>query len=324
MKAIRVEAEGGPEVLRISDLPDPVAGPTEAVVRIEAIGVNFIEVYQRSGLYPMQMPMTPGGEAAGTVVSIGAETSTSRINVGDRVAWQGAPGAYAEMAKVPADKLVKIPDGVSTDQAAAVMLQGMTAHYLATSTYQLKSDDTCLFHAAAGGVGLLFCQIASHIGARVIGTTSTDEKAALAKEAGAWKIIDYTKQDFAVEVRRLTNGSGVPVAYDSVGKTTWEKTIDSLSPLGMAVFFGNSSGPVPPIDPLMLMRKGSLFMTRPTLNHYVASRNDLLLRANAVLNAVASGNINVRIEKTFPLAEAAAAHTLLESRRTAGKILLKP
>lgn len=324
MRAIRVEAHGGPEVLRVADVPDPVAGPNEAIVRIEAIGVNFIEIYQRSGLYQMPLPMTPGSEAAGTVITLGSETTTSGIQLGDRVAWQGAPGAYAEMTKVPTDKLVKIPDGVSTEQAAAVMLQGMTAHYLATSTYQLKSGDTCLFHAAAGGVGLLFCQIASHIGARVIGTTSTPEKAALAKEAGAWEIIDYTKQDFAAEVRRLTNGMGVHVAYDSVGKTTWEKTIDCLSPLGMAVFFGNSSGPVPPIDPLMLMRKGSLFLTRPNLNNYVASRNDLLLRANTVLNAVASGNLKVRIEKTFPLAEAGAAHALLESRLTAGKVLLRP
>jgi NADPH2:quinone reductase len=323
VKAIRVEAAGGPEVLRIADVQDPVAGQNEALVKVEAIGVNFIECYQRSGLYPMQMPMTPGGEAAGTVTALGPETSTV-IKVGDRVAWQGVPGAYAEMAKVPVEKLVKIPDGVSTEQAAAVILQGMTAHYLATSTYVLKSGDTCLFHAAAGGVGLLFCQIASHAGARVIGTTSTPKKAALAKEAGAWEIIDYTKQDFAVEVRRLTNGAGVPVAYDSVGKTTWEKTIDSLSPLGMAVFFGNSSGPVPPIDPLMLMRKGSLFLTRPTLNNYVVTRNDLLLRANAVLNAVASGSLKVRIEKMFPLADAGAAHTLLESRKTAGKVLLKP
>jgi NADPH2:quinone reductase len=323
MKAIRVEAAGGPEVLRVTEVPDPVAGQNEATVKVEAIGVNFIEVYQRSGLYPMQMPMTPGGEAAGTVASLGSDTSTG-IKLGDRVAWQGVPGAYAQIAKVPVDKLVKIPDGVSTEQAAAVMLQGMTAHYLATSTYPLKSGDTCLFHAAAGGVGLLFCQIASQAGARVIGTTSTPEKAALAKEAGAWEIIDYTKQDFAVEVRRLTNGAGVVVAYDSVGRTTWEKTIDSLSPRGMAVFFGNSSGPVPSVDPLMLMRKGSLFLTRPTLHNYVANRNDLLLRANAVLNAVASGNLKVRIEKTFALADASAAHTLLESRKTAGKILLRP
>ena len=324
MKAIRVEVQGGPEVLRIADVPDPVAGANEALVKVEAIGVNFIECYQRSGLYPVELPMTPGGEAAGTVITLGSETTTSGIKVGDRVAWQGGAGTYAEIAKVPADKLVKIPDSVTTEQAAAVMLQGMTAHYLATSTYQLKSGDTCLFHAAAGGVGLLFCQIASHLGARVIGTTSTPEKAALAKRAGAWEIIDYTKQDFAVEVRRLTKGAGVPVAYDSVGRTTWEKSMECLSPLGMLVLFGNSSGPVPPIDPLMLMRKGSLFLTRPTLNNYVANRNDLLLRANAVLNAVASGNLKIRIEKTFPLADAAAAHTLLESRKTAGKVLLKP
>ena len=324
MKAIRVEAHGGPDVLRIADVPDPVAGPNEALIKVEAIGVNFIEVYQRTGLYQVQMPMTPGSEAAGTVIAPGSETSSSGINVGDRVAWQGAPAAYAELAKVPVDRLVKIPDGVSTDQAAAVMLQGMTAHYLATTTYPLKSGDTCLIHAAAGGVGLLFCQIASRIGVRVIGTTSTPEKAALAKEAGAWEIIDYTKQDFAAEVRRLTNGAGVQVVYDSVGKTTWEKSIDCLSPLGMVIFYGNSSGPVPPIDPMLLGRKGSLYMSRPILGHYIASRNDLLLRANAVLGAVASGQLKVRIERAFPLAEAGAAHALLESRKTAGKIILKP
>jgi NADPH:quinone reductase and related Zn-dependent oxidoreductases len=324
MKAIRVEGQGGPEVLRIADVPDPVAGPGEALVKVEAIGVNFIEVYQRSGLYQVPLPMTPGGEAAGTVASIGSETTTSGIKVGDRVAWQGVPGAYAEMAKVPADKLVKIPDGVSTDQAAAVMLQGMTAHYLATSTYQLKSGDTCLFHAAAGGVGLLFCQIASHIGARVIGTTSTPEKAALAKQAGAWEIIDYTKQDFAAEVRRLTNGSGVPGGVRLSGQDNMGENHRLPVAAGNGCLLRKFERTVPPIDPLMLMRKGSLFMTRPTLNHYVASRNDLLLRANAVLNAVASGNLKVRIEKTFPLAEAGAAHTLLESRKTAGKVLLRP
>ena len=322
MKAIRVEASGGPEVLRIADVQDPVAGPNEALIKVEAVGVNFIEVYQRTGLYPTQMPMRPGSEAAGTVIALGG--ASPEFRVGDRVAWQGAPGAYAEKASVPVDRLVKIPDGVSTDQAAAVMLQGMTAHYLATSTYPLKPGDTCLFHAAAGGVGLLFCQIASRLGARVIGTTSTPEKAALAKEAGAWEVIDYTKQDFHTEVRRLTNGAGVSVVYDSVGKTTWEKSIDCLSPLGMVVFFGNSSGPVPPLDPMLLGRKGSLYMSRPILGHYIASRNDLLLRANAVLNGVASGQLKVRIEKTFPLADAGAAHALLESRKTAGKILLKP
>lgn len=323
MKAIRVEAVGGPEVLRIADVPDPVPGQNEALVRVEAIGVNFIEIYQRTGLYTMPLPMTPGSEAAGIVTALGP-SANSDIKIGDRVAWQGVPAAYAELATVPVDRVVKIPDGVSTDQAAAVMLQGMTAHYLVTRTYPLKAGDTCVIHAAAGGVGLLFCQMASRIGAHVIGTASTPEKAALAQAAGAKEIIDYTKQDFAAEVRRITNGKGVKVVYDSVGKTTWEKSIDCLEPLGMAVFFGNSSGPVPPIDPLLLSRKGSLFMTRPTLAHYIASRENLLMRANAVLGWVASGDLKVRIERTFPLAQAGDAHALLESRKTAGKILLKP
>lgn len=323
MRAIRFETFGGPEVLKIAHVPDPVAGANEALVKIEAIGVNFVDVYQRTGLYRNPLPMTPGGEAAGTVIALGSGAAAT-IKVGDRVTWQGVPEAYAELAKVPIDRIVKIPDGVSTDQAAAVMLQGMTAHYLATSTYPLKTGDTCLIHAAAGGVGLLFCQIASRIGAHVIGTASTLGKAALAKAAGASEIIDYTKQDFAAEVRRITNGKGVKVVYDSVGRTTWEKSIDCLEPLGMAVFFGNSSGPVPPVDPLILMRKGSLFMTRPTLNNYVATREALLMRATAVLSAVASGDLKVRIERTFPLAKAGDAHALLESRKTSGKVLLKP
>lgn len=322
MKTIRVEAPGGPEVLKVADVNEPAAAQNQALVKVEAAGINFIEVYQRTGLYKVDMPMTPGSEGAGTIVALGSDTS--EFKVGDKVAWQGGTASYAEFAAIPLDRLVKIPDGVSTEHAAAVMLQGMTAHYLATTTYQLKSGDTCLIHAAAGGVGLLFCQLASDIGVRVIGTTSTPEKAALAKEAGAWEIIDYAKQDFAAEVRRLTNGLGVQVVYDSVGKTTWEKSIDCLAPLGMAVFYGNSSGPVPPIDPMILARKGSLYMTRPILGHYTATRNDYLLRANAVLGAVASGKLKVRIEKSFPLAQAADAHALLESRKTAGKILLKP
>lgn len=323
MKAIRIDAAGGPDVLKLADLPDPVPSRAEALVRVEAIGVNFIEVYQRSGLYPMQFPMTPGSEAAGTVVALGSD-ELGEFKAGDRVAWQGAPGAYADLAKVPVDRLVKIPDGVTTDQAAAVMLQGMTAHYLANSTYRLKPDDTCLIQAAAGGVGLLFCQMASRLGARVIGTASTAAKAELAMRAGAETVIDYTTHDFAVETRKLTEGRGVNVVYDSVGKSTWEKSIDCLRPLGMLVLFGNSSGAVPPIDPLLLMRKGSLFLTRPTLNNYVATRDALLERAGAVLGAVASKQLDVRIERVFPLAEAGAAHALLESRKTAGKILLKP
>ena len=267
--------------------------------------------------------MTPGSEAAGTVVTLGTDAG-DYVKVGDRVVWQGAPGAYAELTTVPVDRLVKIPDGVTTDQAAAVMLQGMTAHYLANTTYPLHAGDFCLIHAAAGGVGLLFCQIASQLGARVIGTASTSEKAALAMKAGAETVIDYITHDFAAESRRLTGGRGVDVVYDSVGKTTWEKSADSLRPLGMLVLFGNSSGPVPPIDPLILARKGSLFLTRPTLVHYVATREDLLMRADAVLGAVAAGQLDVRIDKIFPLSQAADAHRLLESRKTAGKVLLRP
>lgn len=323
MKAIRVESTGGPEVLRIADVPDPSPESGEVIVKVEAVGVNFIEVYQRTGLYQMSMPMTPGSEGAGTVVALGPD-STFDFKVGDRVAWQGAPGAYAELANIPVGRLVTIPDEVTTDQAASVMLQGMTAHVLATTTYPLRSGDTCLIQAAAGGVGLLFCQIASQRGAHVFGTASTEAKIALARAAGAEEVINYTTTDFAVEVRSLTKGAGVKVAYDSVGKATWEKSMDCLSPMGMLVLFGNSSGPVPPIDPLMLSRKGSLYLTRPTLTHYVATRNDFLLRANAVLNAVACGDLKVRIEKTFPLAEASAAHALLESRKSAGKILLRP
>jgi NADPH2:quinone reductase len=323
MKAIRIDAPGGPEVLRLVDVPDPVPAADEALVRIEATGVNYIEVYQRTGLYPMSYPMIPGSEAAGTIVAIGDGTK-SDMKAGDRVVWEGSPGAYAEMAKVPLNRLVRIPDEVTTDQAAAVMLQGMTAHYLANSTFPLKPGDVCLIQAAAGGVGLLFCQIASRLGARVIGTASTDEKTELARKAGADSVINYTKLDFAAEARRLTQGKGVSVVYDSVGKSTWEKSLDCLAPLGMLVLFGNSSGPVPPIDPLILARKGSLYLTRPTLGNYVATRDELLQRANTVLNAVASGALEVCIAQTFPLANAGAAQAFLESRKSSGKVLIKP
>lgn len=323
MKAIRIDAPGGPEVLKLVDIPDPVPAADEALVRIEAIGVNFIEVYQRTGLYPMSFPMTPGSEAAGTIAAIGGGTQ-SDMKVGDRVVWQSSPGAYAEMAKVPLNRLVKIPDEVTMDQAAAVMLQGMTAHYLANATFPLKPGDVCLIQAAAGGVGLLLCQMASRLGARVIGTASTDDKAELARKAGADSVINYTTDDFAVEVRRLTQGRGVNVVYDSVGKSTWAKSIDCLAPLGMLVLFGNSSGPVPPIDPLLLARKGSLYLTRPTLGHYVATRDALVQRASTVLNAVASGALDVRIDRTLDLADAGDAQALLESRKTSGKVLIKP
>ena len=310
-------------MLRLVDVPDPVAGPGEALVRVEAVGVNFVEIYQRSGLYPMSFPMIPGSEAAGTIISLDERTD-SQLKPGDRVAWQGSPGAYAELARVPVSVLVRIPDSVTTDQAAAVMLQGMTAHYLSTSTFPLKAGDVCLFHAAAGGVGLLFCQMASRAGARVIGTTSTAAKAALARQAGADVVINYTTEDFLAEVRRLTDGRGVDVAYDSVGKSTWEKSMQSLAPRGMLVLFGNASGPVPPIDPLVLSRSGSLFLTRPTLVNYTSTRAELLSRADAVLGAIEQGRLHVRIEEILPLSEAARAHSMLESRNTSGKVLLKP
>jgi NADPH2:quinone reductase len=323
MKAIQIVGPGGPEVLKLADVPDPVPAADEALVRIDAIGVNYIEVYQRTGLYPMSYPTTPGSEAAGTIVSIGDGTK-SDFKPGDRVVWQGSPGAYAEMAKVPLSRIVRIPDEVTSDQAAAVMLQGMTAHYLTTDTFSLKPGDVCLIQAAAGGVGLLFCQMASRIGAHVIGTASTDEKAELARQAGADSVINYTTHDFAVEVKRLTQGKGVKVVYDSVGKSTWEKSLDCLSPLGMLVLFGNSSGAVPAFDPLLLARKGSLYLTRPTLGDYVATRDALVQRASTVLHAVAAGALQVRIDRVFPLADAGAAQALLESRQTSGKVLIKP
>jgi NADPH2:quinone reductase len=322
MKAIRVHAPGGPEVLRLEDVPDPVPLPGEAVVRIEAAGVNFIDCYHRTGLYKAALPFTLGQEAAGVVEAVGADVRD--VRPGDRVAWAAAFGAYAEKAAVPADRLVPLPEGVTTRQAAAAMLQGMTAHYLACSTYPLKSGDVCLVHAAAGGVGLLLCQIARMRGARVLGTVSTPEKAAIAREAGADATIEYTSQDFAVEARRLTEGKGVHVVYDSVGRTTFEKGLATLSPRGMMVLFGQSSGPVAPVEPQLLAQKGSLYLTRPTLGHYIAARSELLQRAGEVLAWVRDGRLRLRIAHEFPLREAAAAHRALEGRQTSGKILLVP
>jgi NADPH2:quinone reductase len=322
MKAIRVHSLGGPEVLRYEDVPDPVPSPGEAVVRIQAAGVNFIDTYHRTGLYKAPLPIALGHEAAGVVEAVGADVRD--VRPGDRVAWAMVFGAYAEKAAVPADRLVPLPDGVTTRQAAAAMLQGMTAHYLACSTYPLKAGDVCLVHAAAGGVGLLLCQIARMRGARVLGTVSTAEKAALAREAGADATIDYGAQDFAVEARRLTDGRGVHVVYDSVGKTTFEKGLETLLPRGMMVLFGQSSGPVPPLDPQVLNQKGSLYLTRPTLAHYVASRPELLQRAGEVLAWVREGRLRLRIAHELPLREAAAAHRVLEGRQSSGKILLVP
>jgi len=322
MKAIRIHAHGGPEVLRLEDVSDPGPGSGEVLVRVEAIGVNFIETYQRTGAYRIELPATPGTEAAGTVAAVGADVTDFRV--GDRVATVDARGAYAELAVVPADRLIRLPDAVSAQHGAAVMLQGMTAHYLACSTYPLKTDDTCLVHAAAGGVGLLLCQIAARRGARVIGTTSSDAKAALAREAGAREVIRYDTQDFEAEVKRITGGKGVQVVYDSVGETTFDKSLRSLAPRGMMVLFGQSSGAAAPFDPQSLNRLGSLFLTRPKLGDYVASRAELQQRAGDVLSWVSDGTLRVRIDRATPLANAADAHRALESRSTTGKVLLIP
>lgn len=322
MKAIRVHAPGDVDALRYEDVERPAPGPGQVLVKIEAAGVNFIDVYQRTGHYKVPVPFTLGQEAAGTIAAVGPAVSAPKI--GDRVAYTSLLGAYAEYAVVPADRVVVLPDGVSAKQAAAVMLQGLTAHYLATSTYPLKSGDTCLVHAAAGGVGLLLCQVAKLKGARVLGTVSTREKAALAREAGAHEVILYTEQDFEAEVKRLTSGAGLQVVYDSVGKTTFEKGLSGLAPRGMMVLFGQSSGPVGPFDPQVLSQKGSLFLTRPTLAHYIATRAELLARAGEVLGWITSGKLKLRIERELPLAHAAEAHRLLEGRKTTGKVLLIP
>ena len=321
MKAIQAQEIGGPEVLQLRDVPDPQPGEGQALVRIHATGVNFIDIYQRSGLYKLGLPYVPGSEAAGEVVALGP--GVTEFAVGDRVAYSNVLGAYAELAAVPAGRLVRIPEGLDFRQAAALMLQGMTAHYLAYSVYPLKVGDTCLLHAAAGGVGLLLIQMAKREGARVIGTVSTREKAELARSVGADEVILYTEQDFEAEVMRLTGGGGVQVAYDSVGASTYEKSIGSLAVRGMLVLFGQASGPTPPIDPMKLNAK-SLFMTRPTLVHYTITREELLWRAGEVLNRAASGELELHIGGEFPLSEAAEAHAKLAGRETTGKLLLTP
>jgi NADPH:quinone reductase len=321
VKAIQVRAHGGPEVLELVDLPDPRPRPGEAVVRIEAAGINFVEVYQRKGLYKMSLPFTLGSEGAGVVVSVG--DGVDGVRIGDRVVSQGFQGAYAELALAPADRLVRIPDGVDTRTAAAAMLQGLTAHYLVMSTFPLSKGDWCLVHAAAGGVGLLLCQIARMLGAHAIGTVSTEEKARLAREAGAEATINYTSQDFPAEVKRLTGGKGVKVVYDSVGATTFQGSLDSLAQRGLLALFGQSSGPVPPLDPQVLNQKGSLYLTRPTLHHYVATREDLVARASELFGWIQSGALDVRIHAEYPLGQAAAAQSALESRGTTGKIILR-
>jgi NADPH:quinone reductase len=322
MKAIQMQSNGGPEVLQVTELPIPEPGAGQVLIRVEAVGVNFVEIYFRKGVYKATMPLTPGSEAAGTVEKLGP--GVTGFEEGDPVASVSVMGSYAEYALVPAEKLVKVPSRVSPEQAAAAMLQGMTAHYLAYSTFALKAGDTALVHAGAGGVGLLLTQMATRLGAKVLTTVSTKEKAALSREAGAAEVILYTEQDFEAEVKRMTGGKGVDVVYDSVGKTTFDKSLNCLRPRGMLALFGASSGPVPPFDLIQLSGKGSLFVTRPTLWHYVATRAELEWRAGKILDWAATGELKLRTEHMYPLAEAAQAQIDMEARKTTGKILLEP
>lgn len=322
MKAIRVYETGGPEKLVYEDLPVPAPGPGQALVKIRSIGLNFIDIYFRTGLYKSPLPFTPGMEAAGTVEAVGEDVTVTKP--GDRVAYAGMIGAYAEYAAVHAMHLVPLPNDVDFSLASAVMLQGVTAHYLTHSTFPLRKGETVLLHAAAGGVGLLLIQIAKRIGARVIGTVSTEDKAALASSAGADHVILYTRDDFEQEVKRITAGAGVDVVYDSVGRTTFEKSLNCIRRRGMMVLFGQSSGPVPPMDPGTLNAKGSLYLTRPGLAHYTATREELLWRTGDLFKWISEKSLNIRIDRTYPLKEAALAHRALESRQTAGKVLIQP
>ena len=322
MKTVRVEQFGGLEALKVLDLPMPEPGEGEARVKLEVIGVNFLDIYQRIGRYQGTLPFTLGQEAAGTVDAVGP--NVTEVKPGDRVAYALVPGSYAEYAVVPAWRLVPIPAGVDASQAAAGMVQGMTAQYLTFSTYRLKAGETALVHAAGGGTGRLLVQVAKHCGARVIGTVSTEEKAQLAREAGADEVILYTQTDFESEVKRFTDGKGVDVVYDSVGKDTFDKSLNCLRRRGYMVLYGASSGAVPPLDPQILNAKGSLYLTRPYLGHYTADRAELSERANTVFNWIASGELTIRIDKAFPLAEVAEAHRYLEERKSKGKILLIP
>lgn len=322
MKAIQVSQTGGPEALTLVDAPTPTPKPSEALVEIKAAGVNFIDVYFREGRYPAPLPFINGQEGAGIVKEVGAEVS--EVKVGDRVAYTGALGSYAEYAAVPATRLVKIPDDLTFEDAAAAMLQGMTAHYLVNSSYKLQSGETALIHAAAGGVGNLLVQMAKKIGARVIATAGTDEKAQLARDAGADECIVYTREDFETQTKKLTDGKGVHVVYDGVGKATFDRDLEVLRPRGYLVLFGGSSGAVPPLDLIKLSQKGSLYVTRPTLLHYTATREELEWRAGDVLGMITRGELKLRIHKTYPLPDATRAHQDLEGRKTTGKLLLVP
>lgn len=322
MKAIQVTQVGGPEALNLVELPTPEPKPNEALIQIKAAGVNFIDVYFREGRYPAPLPFVVGMEAAGVVIAVGSEAK--RVKVGDRIAYTGVLGSYAEYAAVPAERLVLIPDEMDFNHAAAAMLQGMTAHYLSHSTYKLQAGETALIHAAAGGVGLLLVQMAKKIGARVIGTVGSEEKAQLARGAGADECIIYTQTDFETETLRLTDGKGVHVVYDGVGKDTFDKGLNVLRPRGYMVLFGGASGAVPPFDLMLLTQKGSLFVTRPTLTNYTATREELEQRSGDVMQMIVAGDLKLRIHKSYALAEAQQAHGDLEGRKTTGKLLLIP
>ena len=321
MRAIQIQSYGGPEVLALADLPTPEPGPGQLRVRLAATGVNFVETYQRTGYYPMSLPYVPGAEGAGTVSAVGPDVKG--VAVGDRVASVNLAGAYAEEALVAADRVLPIPDGVDTETAAAAMLQGMTAHYLLHDSYSVKPGDTVLVHAAAGGMGLLLTQLATRLGATVIGTVSTVEKEELARGAGAAHVIRYTEVEVAPEVRRLTDGDGVAAVYDGVGKDTFDASLASLRLRGSMVLFGAASGPVPPLDPQRLQAAGSVFLTRPTLVHHIVTAQDLRHRGSDLFGWIANG-LSIRIHDRYPLADAGRAHTDLESRRTTGKLLLVP
>ncbi|GAA0514910.1 quinone oxidoreductase [Saccharopolyspora subtropica] len=322
MRAIRVSTNGGPEVLELGEVEVPEPQPGQLLVRVTAAGVNFIDTYQRSGIYPMPLPFTPGSEGAGEVVAIGADVTG--FAVGDRVAWVMAPGSYAEQAVIPADKAVKVPEGVADRTAAAALLQGLTAHYLVTSTYPVRTGETALVHAAAGGMGLLLTQLVKSRGGNVIGTVSTAEKEELARAAGADEVIRYTEADVAAEVRDLTDGRGVDVVYDGVGKTTFDASLASLRPRGMLALFGAASGPVPPVDPQRLNSAGSVFLTRPSLAHHILTREELDWRTEELFGWITRGELDIRVGGTYPLADARRAHEDLEGRRTTGKLLLLP
>jgi NADPH2:quinone reductase len=322
MKAIQIEENGGPEVMKLVELPIPEPGEGQVRIRQGAIGVNFIDIYHRNGLYPVKLPHVIGEEGAGTVDAVGR--GVSGLREGDRVAYSSIPGGYAEYTLLPAERAVKLPPGLSDRQGAAAMLQGMTAHYLAVDTYPIQRGDTVLVHAGAGGVGQLLVQVAKKRGARVLATVSTREKAERARAAGADQVILYTEEDFEEAVRRLTAGAGVQAVYDSVGKTTFRKSLACLARRGMLVLFGQSSGPVEPVDPALLVRRGSLYLTRPSLVDYVPDRDSLQRRAGEVLGWVADGSLRLEIGRVLPLAQAAEAHRLLAGRRTVGKLLLEP